>query len=327
MRVPHPRKDPSFSARHKLRRALIHRSLSTLARFGERKIKLGEIEAGLAIQRDIPYGPAPEHLLDVVRPRGAAAPRPVLLYIHGGAFTTCSRQTHRAVAALYASRAGYVVFNIDYRLAPRHRYPAAIEDACQAYRWVADRCAQYGGDPQRIVIAGESAGGNLALGVACAASYVRHEAYAMAVYEHAVRPLAVMPLMPVLQVSDPLARRQSRNLPDWAIKILEILAMNYVGERQPSATDALIFADPIRLFEATAPAKPFPQIFTGVGTADLCEEDAKRLHAAAQRWGIASELHQYQGEPHAFQAMWWRPLTQQFWDDNITFLQGLSATR
>ncbi|MES2884447.1 MAG: alpha/beta hydrolase fold domain-containing protein [Pseudomonadota bacterium] len=317
-------KDPAFSARHKLRRALIHRSLSTLARFGERKIKLGEIESGLAIQRDIPYGPAPEQLLDVVRPRGASGPRPVLLYIHGGAFTTCSRQTHRAVAALYASRAGYVVFNIDYRLAPRHRYPAAIEDACAAYRWVADRCAQYGGDPQRIVIAGESAGGNLALGVACAASYERPEPYAKAVYEHPVRPVAVMPLMPVLQVSDPLSRRASRALPDWAIRILEILAMNYLGERRPAACEALMFADPIRLLEAKAPAKPFPQVFTGVGTADLCEEDAKRLHSVALRWSIASELHQYQGEPHAFQAMWWRPHTQQFWDDQMEFLKAVS---
>lgn len=323
MRVPQSRKDPAFSARHKLRRALIRRSLSTLARLGERAIKLGEIEAGLAIQRDIPYGAAPEQMLDIVRPRGKAAPRPVLLYIHGGAFTTCSRQTHRAVAALYASRAGYVVFNIDYRLAPRHRFPAAIEDACAAYRWVADRCTQYGGDPRRIVVAGESAGGNLALGIACAASYVRPEAYAKAVYEHPVRPLAVMPLMPVLQVSDPLSRRASRDLPDWAMRILEILAMNYLGERRPFATDALLFADPIRLLETTAPAKPFPQVFTGVGTADLCEEDAKRLHAAALRWDIASELHQYRGEPHAFQAMWWRPLTQQFWDDNIAFLKRL----
>lgn len=319
MRVP--RKDPAFSARHKLRRVLIHRSLSTLARLGERAIKLEEIEAGLAIQRDIPYGPAPEHLLDVVRPRWPSGPRPVMLYLHGGAFSTCSRQTHRAVAALYASRAGYVVFNADYRLAPRHRYPAAIEDACAAYRWVADRCAQFGGDPQRIVIAGESAGGNLAMGVACAASYVRPEPYAQAVYAHPVRPLAVMPLMPVLQLSDPLARRTTRELPDFAIRILEIMAMNYLGERRPHATDALLFADPIRLFEATAPAKPFPRIFTGVGTADLCEEDAKRLHAAAQRWSIASELHQYKGEPHAFQAMWWRPHTQRFWDDSIDFLK------
>jgi len=315
--------DLAFTARHKLRRALIHRSLSTLARFGERKIKLGEIEAGLAILRDIPYGPAPEHLLDVVRPRSAGVARPVMLYLHGGAFTTCSRQTHRAVAALYASRAGYVVFNADYRLAPRYRYPAAIEDACAAYRWVAERCAQYGGDPRRIVIAGESAGGNLALGVAVAASYLRPETYARAVYEHPVRPVGVMPLMPVLQVSDPLSRRRARELPDWAIRILEILAMNYIGERRPHSTDALLFADPIRLLEATAPAKPFPRVFTGVGTADLCEEDAKRLHLAAQRWGIASELHQYQGEPHAFQAMWWRPLTQQFWDDTMVFLGTL----
>ena len=323
MSAPQSRKDPAFTARHKLRRALIQRSLSTLARLGERAIKLGEIEKGLAIQRDIPYGPLPEQMLDVVRPRGASGPLPVLVYIHGGAFTTCSRQSHRAVAALYASRAGYAVFNVDYRLAPRHRYPAAVEDACAAYLWVAERCAQYGGDPRRIVIAGESAGGNLALGVACAASYVRPEPYAKAVYEHPVRPLAVMPLMPVLQVSNPLSRRKARELPDWAMNILEILAMNYLGERRPEATDALLFADPIRLLEAAAPARDFPRIFTGVGTADLCEEDAKRLHATALRWGIASELHRYQGEPHAFQAMWWRPLTQQFWDDSVGFLKGL----
>lgn len=321
--MPVPKKDPAFSPRHKLRRALIHRSLATLARLGERAIKLEEIEAGLAIQRDIAYGTAPEHLIDIVKPRHVEGPLPVMLYLHGGAFTTCSRQTHRAVAALYASRAGYLVFNADYRLAPRYRYPAAIEDACAAYRWVVAHCQRYGGDPSRIVIAGESAGGNLALGVACAASYVRPEPFAQAVYALPQRPWAVMPLMPVLQISAPLARRASRNLPDWAIRILEIMAMNYIGERQPHATDALLFADPIRLLETTAPAKPFPRVFTGVGTADLCEEDAKRLHAAAQRWGIASELHQYPGEPHAFQAMWWRPLTQQFWDDGVAFLRAL----
>jgi len=321
--MPTARKDPAFSARHRLRRALIGRSLSTLARLGERAIKLDEIEAGLAIQRDIAYGREPEQQLDVVRPRGVKGPLPVLLYIHGGAFTTCSKQTHRAVAALYASRAQCVVFNINYRLAPRHRYPAAIEDACQAYRWVADRCTQFRGDPSRLVVAGESAGGNLALGVACAATYVRHEAWARAVFEHPVKPAALMPLMPMLQVSDPASRLIERPLPDWALGILEILAMNYLGERRPSATDANLFADPIRLFETTAPALPFAPIFTGVGTADLCEADARRLHAAATRWGIAADLRIYKGEPHAFQAMWWRPHTEQFWEDQMAFLKAV----
>lgn len=323
--MPVPKKDPAFSPRHKLRRALIHRSLATLAKLGERAIKLEEIEAGLAIQRDIAYGPAPEHLIDVVKPRGLDGPLPVMLYLHGGAFTTCSRQTHRAVAALYASRAGYVVFNADYRLAPRYRYPAAIEDACAAYRWVVAHCRRYGGDPQRIVIAGESAGGNLALGVACAASYVRHEPFAQAVYALPTPPVGVMPLMPMLQLSDPTMRLIERKLPDWAIRILEIMAMNYLGERRPSSTDANLFADPIRLFEATAPARPFPRVYTAVGTADLCEADARRLHLAATRWGIATELHTYAGEPHAFQAMWWRPGTQQFWDDSMLFLKDIAA--
>lgn len=321
--MPLTQKDPAFSHRHRLRRALIHRSLATLARLGERAIKLKEIETGLAIQRDIAYGPLAEQLVDVVRPRAAQGPLPVMLYLHGGAFTTCSRQTHRAVAALYAAKAGYLVFNADYRLAPRYRYPAAIEDACLAYRWVASQCLRYGGDPRRIVVAGESAGGNLALGVACAASYVRHEQWARAVFEQPIKPAAIMPLMPMLQVSDPASRLIERKLPDWALGILEILAMNYLGERRPSATDANLFADPIRLFETTAPALPFAPIFTGVGTADLCEADARRLHAAAVRWGIPADLRIYKGEPHAFQAMWWRPHTQQFWDDQMDFLKAV----
>ena len=323
MRVPPVRKDPAFSARHKLRRALIHRSLSTLARLGERAIKLEEIEQGLAIQRDLCYGREPGQQLDVVRPRGVKGPLPALLYIHGGAFTTCSKETHRAVAALYASRAQCVVFNIDYRLAPRYRYPAAVEDACKAYRWVADRCTQFRGDPSRLVVAGESAGGNLALGVACAASYVRHEPWARAVFEHPVKPAAIMPLMPVLQVTDPVARLAERRLPDFALRVFEILAMNYLGDRRPSPTDANLFADPIRLFETTAPALPFSPIFTGVGTSDPCEAVARRLFAAAGRWGVPADLRVYKGEPHAFQAMWWRPHTQRFWDEQMDFLRAV----
>lgn len=317
------RHDPAFSPRHKLRRALIHRSLATLARLGERAIKFAELERGLTVTRDLAYGPEPAHRVDVYRPQEQPDPLPVMLYIHGGAFTTCSRQTHRAFAALYASRAGYLVFNIDYRLAPLHRFPAAVEDACMAWRWVADHCAEFGGDPARIVIAGESAGGNLALGVACAASYVRHESYAKAVFEHPVRPYAVLPLMPVLQVSEPYARLAQRKLPDWAMRIMEVLAMNYLGEKRPASSDATTFADPIRLLEATAPAKPFPRIFSGVGSADLCEDDARRMDTAAGRWNIPCELHVYPGEPHAFQALWWRPNTQQFWQDNIAFLKRL----
>lgn len=69
--------------------------------------------------------------LDVLQPAGPG-PHPVIVYLHGGAFAVGSKRTHRAVAAAYASR-GYLVCNVDYRLAPQHPFPAALEDACAAW--------------------------------------------------------------------------------------------------------------------------------------------------------------------------------------------------
>lgn len=71
--------------------------------------------------------------LDILQPEGPG-PHPVLIYLHGGAFAIGSKRTHRALAAAYASQ-GYLVCNVDYRLAPKYPFPAAIEDACAAWLW------------------------------------------------------------------------------------------------------------------------------------------------------------------------------------------------
>ena len=84
---------------------------------------------------------------------------PVVLYCHGGGYYFCSPQTHRSIVFGLATRARAPVFSLDYRLAPEHRFPAALDDATAAYRQlIAD-----GHAPESIVIAGDSAGGGLAL--------------------------------------------------------------------------------------------------------------------------------------------------------------------
>lgn len=91
-------------------------------------------------------------------PRAALSDR-VVLYIHGGAWFMCSPLTHRSLASRLAYTSGIRVLSLDYRLAPEHPFPAGLEDCIQAYEWL----LQSGISPQKIVVAGDSAGGNLAL--------------------------------------------------------------------------------------------------------------------------------------------------------------------
>src|SRR3546814_6128484 len=89
----------------------------------------------------------------------------VLLYLHGGGYICGAPRTHRAITARLAKRLGIAVFALDYRLAPEHPYPAALEDALAAWRWLLGR----GYRADRIWLAGDSAGGGLALALMLAA--------------------------------------------------------------------------------------------------------------------------------------------------------------
>jgi acetyl esterase/lipase/5'-deoxynucleotidase YfbR-like HD superfamily hydrolase len=95
---------------------------------------------------------------------GSRGLRPAVVYFHGGGFIGGSMKTVDNPCRLLAERAGAVVFNLDYRLAPEHPFPGPLEDCWDAVKAVYDRAAEFGIDPQRIAVAGDSAGGNLAAG-------------------------------------------------------------------------------------------------------------------------------------------------------------------
>lgn len=95
---------------------------------------------------------------------------PLLVYFHGGGFVVGDLDTHDNVCRFLASRADAQVISVDYRLAPEHRFPAGSEDAVAAFTDLAGRAEKLGVDPARIAVGGDSAGGNLAAGVAQAAA-------------------------------------------------------------------------------------------------------------------------------------------------------------
>jgi acetyl esterase len=103
-------------------------------------------------------------------PAGATAPGPLLVYFHGGGFVVGDLDTHDNVSRFLARQAGVRVLSVDYRLAPEHQFPAPLDDALAAFRFTVEHAGELGADPARIAVGGDSAGGNLAAGVARLAS-------------------------------------------------------------------------------------------------------------------------------------------------------------
>lgn len=124
------------------------------------------------IERDVKYGAAGRNLLDVFLPEKASSPRPVLVFVHGGAFTAGNKRTGDSPfydnIMLWAVKNGFVGVNLTYRLAPQSPWPAGAEDVGAAVQWVTEKIGERGGDPGRLYLMGHSAG---AIHVA---SYVSH---------------------------------------------------------------------------------------------------------------------------------------------------------
>jgi acetyl esterase len=125
--------------------------------------------AEVAEARDITIpGPAGDIPARLYRPQGSAADDtlPVLVYYHGGGWTIGDIDTHDATTRLLANRAGIAVVSVDYRLAPEHVFPAAVDDCFAATQWIATNGSELGVDGSRLAVGGDSAGGNLAAVVA-----------------------------------------------------------------------------------------------------------------------------------------------------------------
>ncbi|HXN85986.1 MAG TPA: alpha/beta hydrolase [Candidatus Binataceae bacterium] len=109
--------------------------------------------------RNIP-GPAGQIPVRIYTPAGAG-PFPILMFIHGGGFVICDLDSHDAACRSLTNQANCVTVSIDYRLAPEHKFPAAVEDCYAAANWVSEHAKELNGDPKRLAVGGDSAGGNL----------------------------------------------------------------------------------------------------------------------------------------------------------------------
>jgi acetyl esterase len=252
--------------------------------------------------------------VDIYRPVDRAAPLPVVVYLHGGGFRAMSKDTHWLMGLAFA-RQGHLVVLPDYRLGARHPFPAPAEDAVAAWTWSAANVVELGGDPRRMVVAGESAGANLAATLAVASAWARPEPWARAIFESAHRPRAAIPACGILQVSD---TDRFRRHPRVVRSIIGDVARSYL----PAGVEGLdlALADPLRVVETTTPDREPIPCFLPVGDRDPLMDDSHRMAAALRRWGGRAEARSYAGGTHAFHAFVWNRRARECWGDMFRFL-------
>ena len=207
---------------------------------------------------------------DISVPFGAG-PHPVLVYFHGGGWTMGSPKTHLRVGREFAAT-GYLTINLDYRRAPKHRFPA-FDDCVFATHWALENAARYNGDPKRLAVGGDSAGGNLAAAVLAECGRkdgpkIGAAALLYGVFDYHKAMTSLGGTGPNTQF--------------------------YLPEDQ---YEALRKDHRVSPFYACA---KFPPCYLGVGTKDPLLPESLELAKALKAAGIEHDLHVVEGAPHAF---------------------------
>ena len=213
-------------------------------------------------------------------------PLPVILYIHGGGWVIADLDTYDASPRALANAAKAVVVSTHYRQAPEDKFPAAHEDTLAAYKWVLAHAAEFGGDPKRVAVAGESAGGNMAADIAIAARD-----------QHLQAPVAQVLIYPVAgnDTSTPSYIENANAKP-----LSKPAMLWFIEQTFALPEDA---ADPrINLVDRTDLAGLAPATVI-VDQIDPLRSEGRAYAEALQKAGVPVKLQQYDGVTHEFFGM------------------------
>jgi acetyl esterase/lipase len=233
----------------------------------------------------------------LVAPAGAGSPdvpvvvftpdsgtaRPALVYMHGGGFVLGNAEGDRFLPAQIAAQTGTVVVSVDYRLAPEHPFPAAVEDCYAALAWTARHAGDLGVDPARIGVGGVSAGAGLAAGVALLA-------------RDRGGPELCFQLLDVPELDDRLATRSMREFSDtplWSRPNAELSWRHYLG---PQAGGAQLspYAAPARAADLSG----LPPAYVSVCQFDPLRDEGIEYAQRLVQQGVPTELHMFPGTFH-----------------------------
>ena len=236
--------------------------------------------------RTIPVGPRGDVRIRIVRAEGSTGVPPVVMYFHGGGWVLGSKEAYDAGARGLAGKVKAVVLSVDYRLVPEHKFPVQHDDALAVYHWVAERAADLGGDPKRLALAGESAGGNLALSTAISARQA-----GMTPPQHV---LAVYPVVQLTNLDTPSYRdsAQAKPLNKAMMGWFADKVFSSPGQKQDPRVDLL-----------RAELRILPTVTLLNAQIDPLRSDGELLEEAMKKANVSFKSQTFKGVTHEFFGM------------------------
>ena len=217
---------------------------------------------------------------DIHIPKGEG-PFPILVYFHGGGWISGSPKSHRRICHRFAE-AGFLVFNVDYALAPENPFPQGFDECCESLKWVVANALEYGGDSNRLSVGGDSAGGNLT--AACAAVFAEDDRIDI---KKILLIYGVFDFSTMGEATDNL----KMDSPDL---LMEMMVGSYLG----ADPDEDILSDP--RVSPIYVAHKLPPAHILCGTLDGLITGSKLLAKKLNSEGIENEEFYYENMPHGF---------------------------
>jgi acetyl esterase/lipase len=226
-----------------------------------------------------PLGSLPVRIFTPIEQGGVL---PVIVYYHGGGWVIADKSVYDAGARALASKSKAIVVSVDYRRAPEHKFPAAWDDALAAYQWVTEHAAEIGGDLRLIALAGESAGGNLAVATAVAArdAGLPRPAHVLSVY-----PVTQTSLNTESYIENAIAMPLNRAMVEWFVKHLTRSEEDLKDTRLNLIQARLSGLPPVTIINARI---------------DPLRSDGAKLEEALSDAGVPVERREYAGVTHEF---------------------------
>jgi acetyl esterase/lipase len=221
----------------------------------------------------------------IYAPKDAAGPLPVVVYYHGGGWVIADKNVYDGGARAISKLANAIVVSVDYRQGPEHPFPAAHDDAIAAYKWAIANASSIKGDPKRIALAGESAGGNLAVATAIAA---RDQKLQTPVAVISVYPIAGIDTLTASYNENAMAKPLNRPMMSW---FLSNYAKNPADRNDPR----------INLVAAKLDGLPPTTIINA--QIDPLRSEGEMLAAKLRDSGVAVDQRTFDGVTHEFFGM------------------------